>query len=114
VTLAPRHTLRAILVETQGLYVAYMFMSNWLTVLLLGLAVGQSGAPEHRHGVSRIWAPALIWILAWPLAMIFDGWKRTFPFMSLGDGNTAGCHARALTGCVARVRQLHTGCVQGH
>jgi hypothetical protein len=89
VACASEIALRAILVETQGVYVAYMFLSNWLTVLFLGLAFGQRDARDERHRVPRTWAPVLMLILVWPLLMAFVGWKLTFPFMSLVDGDSA-------------------------
>ena len=60
VVCAAEIALRTILIETQVTFVAYMLLSNWLTVLFLGLAFGQRAAAEKRDSVPRILGPGAI------------------------------------------------------
>lgn len=62
-----------------GPFVAYMLLSNWTGVLLLGILFGQRPADAPRTGVM----PAIIFVLAWPIAMNTITWTNvTFPFMT--------------------------------
>lgn len=76
--------LRATLIETRGPYVAYMMLSNWLGVFVLGLAVGQSEVVGRRRAVLPA-ACAVIFFAAWPLTMALIDWQLTFPFMGLAS-----------------------------
>jgi hypothetical protein len=74
--------IRAVLIRTAGGYPAYMAISNWVTVLLLGFAAGQKEPTEEARFAARAirLAPAM---LAWPFAMALVPWRHTFPFMTL-------------------------------
>jgi peptidoglycan/LPS O-acetylase OafA/YrhL len=87
---------RAILMKQAGLFVAYMALPNWLTVLMLGVWYGQKTSDAAL--TSRI-APAAAGTM---LVLVAVGWTVTapmlpfeqkFPFMQLGNGdaiNTVG------------------------
>jgi len=77
--------VRALLAPTLGLFVAYMLVTNWLAVLLLGLLAGQRGWLPSARGLG----PAALFVLLWPLAMSVAPWQRTFPFMTLPGLPTA-------------------------
>ncbi|MGH8564791.1 MAG: acyltransferase family protein [Gammaproteobacteria bacterium] len=72
---------RAALIEFAGGYVAYMQLLNWLTVFLMGIAMGRrSPIPRQVDRIVPILAVALV--LCWPVALGYVTWKLTFPFMS--------------------------------
>jgi hypothetical protein len=74
--------VRLILADTAGLYVAYMALSNWATVFLLGICYGQQRhEPEPRTGLTAYLLALVVLIVAWPL--IGSLWPRdleTYPF----------------------------------
>ena len=76
--------LRATLIETGGPYIAYMMLSNWFGVLILGLAVGQAEVVDRRRAALPV-VCAVIFLAAWPLTMALVDWQRTFPFMGLAS-----------------------------
>jgi hypothetical protein len=47
--LAAEVLIRALLLTAAGAFVAYMALSNWITVLLLGMACGQRHVAEPSH-----------------------------------------------------------------
>ncbi|MGH8526949.1 MAG: hypothetical protein ACREXY_22910, partial [Gammaproteobacteria bacterium] len=66
---------RAVLIEFAGGYVAYMQLLNWLTVFLMGIAMGRrSPVPRQVHGIVPILAVALV--VCWPVALGYVTWKR--------------------------------------
>ena len=82
---------RALLMQQAGNYVAYMNVSNWLTVFLLGSRYGQQG--RTPFGCVRWWQAGVA------LALAVAGWSAvavrlvvadTFPFMLLAGGNLTG------------------------
>jgi hypothetical protein len=83
--------IRTLLMEGGGDYVAYMNVSNWLTVFLLGFWYGQRGeSPSSR---------APWWCAGLALATIVIAWSAlvgqvvvadTFPLMRLGMSGLAG------------------------
>lgn len=74
--------IRAALMRAAGGHVAYMALSNWLTVLLLGLAAGQKHpADETAFAKRSLWAVPLMAV--WPFAVAPIPWRHTFPFMSV-------------------------------
>lgn len=89
--------LRALLIETRGLFVAYMALSNWATVLLLGYYYGQS---ESEATVRESPAP---WLIGSALALWVWWWvsgpwvsSLSFPFMTIAaDHGAAGVLAES-------------------
>ncbi len=87
--------LRATLMQTQGLFVAYMFLPNWLTVFLIGMLFGRHEIglrPAHgRDEESRPRAAAMVALLGvvvgWPLLASLVNWELTFPFMTIAGVN---------------------------
>jgi hypothetical protein len=75
--------IRAFLMASAGHYVAYMLLTNWAAVFLLGLARGADADAEvgkSHYG----YAAALVGGLAlWGVGMQFLPFEPTFPFMSL-------------------------------
>jgi fucose 4-O-acetylase-like acetyltransferase len=85
--------LRALLIGAAGRYVAYMLLSNWISVFLLGQLLGQREAATATAGSRRRrWqAPGALLLLA----VFLLAWYRlvgptvrdyTFPFMRLSLG----------------------------
>ena len=75
--------IRAVLMRTAGGFVAYMLLTNWSAVFLLGMARGAQAA-EARGGVAPYLA-ALAGVLAVGVAVgRWSGFVPTFPFMTLG------------------------------
>jgi hypothetical protein len=85
--------LRATVMQTQGLFVAYMFLPNWLTVFLIGLMFGRQeiGLRPARgldqDGGQRPRVAAVLALLGvavgWPLLAGVVSWELTFPFMTI-------------------------------
>ncbi len=77
--------VRAALAAAAGPYVAYMALSNWTSVLLLGLYFGQrddTTAVAHP----KFWRLALVgFTVAWSATNSAIAWRDSFPFMFLGD-----------------------------
>jgi hypothetical protein len=89
--------VRALLMERAGTFVAYMNVSNWLTVFLLGFVHGQRSAipgrqsPWWRAGVSLA-ALVIAWsVLVGPTVVV-----DSFPFMRLGVPGAAGAVATSV------------------
>jgi hypothetical protein len=75
--------IRAVLMASAGPFVAYMLLTNWAAVFLLGMARG-ADADEAAVTSGRGYAAALVGGLAvWGVAMQFLPFEPTFPFMSL-------------------------------
>ncbi len=76
--------IRIALVAWAGPYVAYMFLTNWTTVFLLGLAYGARPASAPR-GNALSYVVALVGGMAlWAMVCVRLGFQETFPFMTLG------------------------------
>lgn len=76
--------VRAWLIETCGLYVAYMALPNWATVFLLGLYYGQKDPEEAFRTGPAPWLTGTVLILAvWTL--ISSPWVSaySFPLMTM-------------------------------
>ena len=83
-TLGGEILIRAFIIDVREPFVAYMLVSNWLLVFLVGLAAGQrEPSPLTAIPVSRVVLPALLLWIAWPVSMAVPSWRLTFPFMSL-------------------------------
>lgn len=83
--------IRVVLMRTAGLFVAYMALSNWLTVLLLGYWYGQhSRRSSHGRSVPKAaaWtAVFILLILGWSVVAAALPFQWRFPFMQLGAGD---------------------------
>jgi peptidoglycan/LPS O-acetylase OafA/YrhL len=83
---------RAALMETRGLFVAYMLLTNWATTFLLGTYFGQRKEAPRPGGWLLPLGCALglgLLVLGWPAAGNGLVKERSFPFMRLGAGSGA-------------------------
>lgn len=79
--------VRALLIGRGHLFPAYMLLTNWTTLLLIGLWFAQRPNRVSTHvWVWRIALPALV--LLWPLLIGNLGWNQTFPLMTRHDAHT--------------------------
>jgi hypothetical protein len=79
-TLPVEVAARAVLLDT-GVFVAYMAVPNWATVVLLGL---MRGARADASPAGAAWKPALglmAFLAAWGAVAASLGPDATFPFM---------------------------------
>jgi hypothetical protein len=72
--------IRALLVATGHLFPAYVLLTNWSTLLLIGLAFGQCLEQVHHPWAWRFALAGLA--LLWPFTIGNLGWMRTFPLMT--------------------------------
>jgi peptidoglycan/LPS O-acetylase OafA/YrhL len=82
--LAGEMLVRAALIQSAGAFVAYMNVSNWLTVFALGLMEG--GRREARPAPKAFWfssALLLGFVVAWTTAVGFIPRTMNFPFMTI-------------------------------
>jgi peptidoglycan/LPS O-acetylase OafA/YrhL len=85
--------IRGLLMERVGLFAAYMLLTNWATVLLLGMVYGHR-APEAPPRATDLILPVClggllvaVWPrIAWPLL----GPRDSFPFMRFTTGSALG------------------------
>ena len=78
--------VRALLIVVMGRYSAYMFLGNWITLLALGMWIGQH---EPLPVVKSRWNAAallLVLVIGWPVAARQLPWRLEFPFMDLPLG----------------------------
>jgi hypothetical protein len=75
--------VRSLLVPTLGGFVAYMAITNWLTVFLLGIYFGQR--PQNRVAQSTIlnFVALAFFLVAWHFTVSPFILERSFPFMRL-------------------------------
>ncbi len=85
--------VRAILLETAGQYVSYMALSNWTSVLLLGLWHGQRcelPRPVSWRPLAGLAVALVLLVVAWPMVLNTLIGESSFPFMKLqGVGRAA-------------------------
>jgi hypothetical protein len=83
--------VRMLLITVGGGYIAYMALTNWITVFLFGLLMGGSGSKTLRPGgawkfvlplLGGLYVSALAWQVVAP--------TPTFPFMTLEGAGLAG------------------------
>jgi hypothetical protein len=97
--------IRALLMASAGPFVAYMLVTNWAAVFLLGMARGADADDAVRTHPKR-YAAALVGGLAvWGVAMHFLPFEPTFPFMTL----IGWPHAAGLVFVSASVSFLYVG-----
>jgi hypothetical protein len=82
--------VRAVLIAVMGRYSAYMFLGNWITLLALGMWMGQ----QERLPVLKSRRSAVIALLAlaigWPLVARQIPWRLEFPLMDVATGTWTG------------------------
>jgi peptidoglycan/LPS O-acetylase OafA/YrhL len=83
VAIALEIPIRAWLIPAAGPYGAYMLLTNWIAVFLLGLARGAEPDPEARRSGVPYGAALAGGLVVWGLAMTRLGFEPTFPFMTL-------------------------------
>jgi peptidoglycan/LPS O-acetylase OafA/YrhL len=85
--------IRGYLMERVGLFTAYMLVTNWMTVFLLGLIYGHR-APEGRPRPTGLVLPLTLvglLVFAWPrIAWPSLDPKPSFPFMRFTTGSPLG------------------------
>jgi peptidoglycan/LPS O-acetylase OafA/YrhL len=89
--------LRALLMERAGDFVAYMNVSNWLAVFLLGLYHGQDGVTPGKD--ARWWHAGLALcalVIAWSTVAGRTVVVDSFPFMRLGVHGPGGALAASV------------------
>jgi peptidoglycan/LPS O-acetylase OafA/YrhL len=96
--LAAEVLIRALLLTAAGAFVAYMALSNWITVLLLGMACGQRHVAEPSPR-PRCTVALAAFIVAWALVMQRIGPLPTFPLMSFAL--PAAANALLVSVCVS-------------
>jgi peptidoglycan/LPS O-acetylase OafA/YrhL len=82
--------IRGLLMERVGLFAAYMLVTNWATVFLLGLISGRR-APEAPPRAADLVLPLVVvglLVVAWPrIAWPLLGPRDSFPFMRFTTGS---------------------------
>jgi fucose 4-O-acetylase-like acetyltransferase len=83
--------IRAALAQTVGLFVAYMALTNWATVFLMGIYCGQRSTEEAPPigGAVRWLAGMVLLGISWNLLAGSQVSSRSFPFMSMAVGPRA-------------------------
>lgn len=80
---------RAIWINAEYLMTGYMLISNWFTVLLLGMYMHQQ---KDNINIKKALYILTFWILmiaVWALSMNYLNFKHTFPFKTLTSVNTS-------------------------
>jgi len=85
--------IRAVLMHNAGDFVAYMLITNWLTVFLAGLWIGQNGAKVRNEiGSALLLAMGMLGLLlVWPqfISVFFGEVEQySFPFMRISMDGT--------------------------
>jgi fucose 4-O-acetylase-like acetyltransferase len=89
--------VRALLMDRAGNFVAYMNVSNWLTVFLLGSWYGSRGRiPFGQHPWWRAGLPLAVLVAAWSALVGHVVAVDSFPLMRLGDADLPGTIATSL------------------
>jgi fucose 4-O-acetylase-like acetyltransferase len=78
--------LRAALMQWAGSYVAYMLLSNWLSVFVAGLVIGARPPAPARGSVMRSVIPLVGGVAAFSLLVGALSPIPEFPFMTIGSG----------------------------
>lgn len=80
--------IRTVFMQHGVNFIAYMLLTNWATVFLLGFCIGQHLEPviPGRRSLSLILLATLTLSLAWPVVWKACDLQPTFPFMRPGRG----------------------------
>jgi hypothetical protein len=92
VSLVSEVAVRALLAERAGGFVAYMLFSNWTTVFLFGLFMGQRRSPEPRRSLVTLavgTAALVAFGAAWYALLTPAVARGSFPWMTLSVGSEA-------------------------
>ena len=98
--------VRTVLIVMMGRYSAYMFIGNWMTLLALGMWMGQQERPPALNSRWRAAVVLLVLIVGWPLAARQFPWRLEFPFMALPLGAWTG--AFVVSACASAVYFSYT------
>jgi len=99
--------IRAALMHAAGGFVAYMLLTNWTTLLLLGMWIGQQTDVRPSAAAGAIAAAALaVLAIAWPLTVTRIGLTDGFPFARLNLATPA----LSLLATSAAVTGLYLAC----
>jgi Acyltransferase family len=82
--------VRAVLIAVMGRYSAYMFLGNWITLLALGMWMGQH---ERLPALRSRWSAVIVLLtlaIGWPVAARQIPWRLEFPFMDVAPGTWTG------------------------
>jgi hypothetical protein len=85
--------IRGYLMERVGLFTAYMLVTNWATVFLLGLIYGHRApdAPPRATDLVLSMSVVVLLVVGWPrIAWMLLGPRQTFPFMRFTTGSALG------------------------
>lgn len=82
--------VRAWLIPAAGPYVAYMLLTNWIAIFLLGMARGTAPDPNARRSGIPCAAALAGGLVVWGIAMARVPFQPTFPFMTLEGFGVAG------------------------
>jgi hypothetical protein len=77
--------VRTVLITVMGRYSAYMFLGNWITLLALGMWMGQEERPAVLTSRWRAISVLLTLAVGWPLIARRIPWRQEFPFMDSGS-----------------------------
>lgn len=83
VAVAAEVPIRAFLMQSAGLYVAYMLLTNWIAVFLLGLSRGTASDPDAQRSRVPYGAALAVGLVVWGAAMSRLPFVATFPFMTI-------------------------------
>jgi peptidoglycan/LPS O-acetylase OafA/YrhL len=75
--------IRAVLMASAGRFVAYMLLTNWAAVFLLGMARGADADEDARSSDAGYALALAAGLVVWGIGMQFLPFEPTFPFMSL-------------------------------
>jgi hypothetical protein len=78
--------LRALLIEWAGPYIAYMLITNWLSVFVAGLVIGAQPITARHGSAMRYVVPLIVGVAASALLIGTQSPVPAFPFMTLGSG----------------------------
>lgn len=75
--------IRAVLILLAGPFIAYMLASNWLSVFVLGLALGARPDTEPRGSAALRAAALIAGVAIWAVIVGSFGFTPNFPFMTI-------------------------------
>jgi fucose 4-O-acetylase-like acetyltransferase len=78
--------LRAVLMQWAGSYVAYMLLTNWLSVFVAGLVIGAQPIAPARGGAVRYLLPLTVGVALSATLIGSLSPVPEFPFMTIGSG----------------------------
>jgi len=89
VSFAVEILVRAALMGATRDLIAYMLVSNWASVFLLGMLQGQRATTDERRGLAGYLAALAVLMVGWGLASRSLSMNGTFPFMRFAGAQTS-------------------------